>query len=393
MFESDRIQGTAIAATPAVLSDEELVGRADEAWHSIGRAHRDLLDLLREVARRETWRDDGAQDLTHWVSMRYGLSAWKAQRWVAAADALASLPLVAHALEAGVLGVDRAVELTRFATLETERDLILWAARRSSGAIRHRGDLERRRERHETRAAETERFLRMGYSDDGMRFELDAELPADQGAVVERALSRVAEQVPDLPDDLDEGSRRAPLEVRRADALVQLCSGRIAADPDHDRATVVVHASVETLLGSADATNAEVEDGPVLAPVTAQRLACDARLQISLDDVSGTPLKLGRLSRTPSPAMVRALRRRDRACRFPGCERRRYTDAHHVRWWSRGGRTDLHNLVLLCGFHHRLVHEAGWSLHMRSGGRVEWFRPDGRRYRAGPSPPGSVPLD
>lgn len=89
----------------------------------------------------------------------------------------------------------------------------------------------------------------MGYSDDGMRFELDAELPADQGAVVERALSRVAEQVPDLPDDLDEGSRRAPLEVRRADALVQLCSGRIAADPDHDRATVVVHASVEILLG------------------------------------------------------------------------------------------------------------------------------------------------
>jgi len=55
MFESDRIQGTAIAATPAVLSDEELVGRADEAWHSIGGARRDLLDLLREVARRETW--------------------------------------------------------------------------------------------------------------------------------------------------------------------------------------------------------------------------------------------------------------------------------------------------------------------------------------------------
>jgi len=393
MFETDRIQGTVATQNPTVLSDDELVGRTDGAWNSVGRAHRELLDLLREVARRETWQDGGAQDLTHWVSMRYGLSAWKAQRWVAGAEALATLPLVAQALEAGVLGIDRAVELTRFATPETERHLILWAARRSSGAIRHRGDLERRRERHETRAVEVERFLRMGYSDDGMRFELDAELPADQGAVVERALSRVAEQVPDLPHDLEDGSRRAPLEVRRADALVQLCSGRIAADPDHDRATVVVHASVETLLGSADAANAEVEDGPVLAPVTAQRLACDARLQVSLDDASGTPLMLGRLSRTPSPAMVRALRRRDRACRFPGCERRRYTDAHHVRWWSRGGRTDLENLVLLCGFHHRLVHEAGWSLHLRSGARVEWFRPDGRRYRAGPSPPGLVSLD
>ncbi|MGZ8615331.1 MAG: DUF222 domain-containing protein [Actinomycetota bacterium] len=214
-----------------------------------------------------------------------------------------------------------------------------------------------------------------------------------RGAVVERALSRVAEQVPDLPDDLDDGSRRAPLEVRRADALVQLCSGRIAADPDHDRATVVVHASVETLLGASDAANAEVEDGPVLAPVTAQRLACDARLQVSLDDVSGTPLMLGRLSRTPSPAMVRALRRRDRACRFTGCERRRYTDAHHVCWWSQDGRTDLMNLVLLCGFHHRLVHEGGWNLQLCPGARVEWFRPDGRRYRAGPAPPGSISLD
>ncbi|MGZ8583702.1 MAG: DUF222 domain-containing protein [Actinomycetota bacterium] len=112
MFETDRIQGTVATQNPTVLSDDELVGRTDGAWNSVGRAHRELLDLLREVARREAWRGGGAQDLTHWVSMRYGLSAWKAQRCVASAEALASLPLVAHALEAGVLGVDRTVELT-----------------------------------------------------------------------------------------------------------------------------------------------------------------------------------------------------------------------------------------------------------------------------------------
>jgi hypothetical protein len=43
--------------------------------------------------------------------------------------------------------------------------------------------------------------------------------------------------------------------------------------------------------------------------------------------------------------------------------------------------------VLLCGFHHRLVHEHGWRLRSEPGGEVDWYRPDGRRHRAGPAPP------
>ncbi|HEU4354494.1 MAG TPA: HNH endonuclease signature motif containing protein, partial [Actinomycetota bacterium] len=77
---------------------------------------------------------------------------------------------------------------------------------------------------------------------------------------------------------------------------------------------------------------------------------------------------------------------RDRECRFPGCGARAFTEAHHIRWWRHGGRTDLHNLVLICSFHHRLVHEYGWSLARGPDGDVVWFREDGTRYRAGPSP-------
>ena len=55
-------------------------------------------------------------------------------------------------------------------------------------------------------------------------------------------------------------------------------------------------------------------------------------------------------------------------------------------WWSRGGRTDLDNLLLICAFHHKLVHEYGWVV-KRDGpdGVVRWFRADGVRYRAGPA--------
>ncbi len=165
-----------------------------------------------------------------------------------------------------------------------------------------------------------------------------------------------------------------------------VCSGAIASDPDQDRATLVVHTRLETLLGAPGAPNAEIEHGPVLDPATAQRLACDARIQVMAEDPHGQPLSLGRITRTPSAAMVRALRYRDKKCRFPGCGRRRFTNAHHVRFWSRGGANDLGNLVLVCGFHHRLVHEGGWRLRLDPDATVRWFRPNGVRYRAGPAP-------
>ncbi|WP_234988496.1 hypothetical protein, partial [Agrococcus casei] len=40
------------------------------------------------------------------------------------------------------------------------------------------------------------------------------------------------------------------------------------------------------------------------------------------------------------------------------CPRHRgKSKAHHVRWWSHGGRTDLDNGINLCNFHHHQVHQ------------------------------------
>ena len=61
-------------------------------------------------------------------------------------------------------------------------------------------------------------------------------------------------------------------------------------------------------------------------------------------------------------AIARALKARDGGCRFPGCDRTRFTEGHHVKHWADGGETKLSNLVTLCGFHHRLVHEGGYGL-------------------------------
>jgi hypothetical protein len=133
-----------------------------------------------------------------------------------------------------------------------------------------------------------------------------------------------------------------------------------------------------------------LQGGGVVSDATARRLACDARIETILVGKNGWVKGLGRSSRDPSPQMLRALRRRDGGCRFPGCGTRAFTKAHHIRWWTKRGPTDMDNMVLLCSFHHKLVHELGWSLTLRPDNTMRFYRPDGRRYRAGPGPPEHV---
>jgi hypothetical protein len=87
--------------------------------------------------------NSGARDLAHWLVMRYGISYWKALRWIGAAHALAELPRLSEAFASGSLSLDKVVELARFASPQTESRLIAWAQGVSVGAIRHKGDLAR----------------------------------------------------------------------------------------------------------------------------------------------------------------------------------------------------------------------------------------------------------
>jgi hypothetical protein len=85
---------------------------------------------------------------------------------------------------------------------------------------------------------------------------------------------------------------------------------------------------------------------------------------------------LGRSRRLATPAQIAALTVRDgERCRFPGCTHTRYLHAHHVRHWLHGGRTDIDNLVLICSFHHQLIHDHGYRIRWASD-RWEFLRPD-----------------
>jgi hypothetical protein len=117
---------------------------------------------------------------------------------------------------------------------------------------------------------------------------------------------------------------------------------------------------------------------PWLGPIglrLAVTLSCDASSTPIVMDDDGNPLDVGHTTRTIPRRLRRALDARDCGCAFPGCGRpAAWTDGHHIRHWSNGGETKLSNLVLLCRFHHTLIHKNDWQVYIGED-RHPWFIP------------------
>ncbi len=330
--------------------------------------------------------------MAQWLSGRLGISYWAARRWVAAAHALEQLPVISAALESGTLCLDKVVELTRFATAETEEKLIAWAARVSAAAIRRRADRAHRHAVEEAREDESARFLRWWWFDDGRRLGLEGEFPAAEGAALAQAIRRAADKIPAVPQDEatpEQELAEDSLEQRCADALCALAAQGLSDDADAERPMLVVHTSLDAF-GTGEGSG--IEGGPVIHPEIARRLACDARLQFVLTDAEGNALGIGRASRDVPAWLMRELRYRDHGCTFPGCHTRAFLQAHHILHWEHGGPTDLDNLTLVCHFHHKLVHEFGWKVTL-NGSCAQWFRPSGQPYEPGRDPPRRLPAE
>jgi uncharacterized protein DUF222/HNH endonuclease len=116
--------------------------------------------------------------------------------------------------------------------------------------------------------------------------------------------------------------------------------------------------------------------GTTISTGTSEAALCDSGWQeITVDD-SGTPLDVGRARRLFSRRQREALAVRDGGCLWPEClHPPAFTEAHHIEQWKRDrGRTDLDNGILLCRFHHLLLHNNHWELRRDTDGR-HWLTP------------------
>ncbi len=142
------------------------------------------------------------------------------------------------------------------------------------------------------------------------------------------------------------------------------------------------------MLGPDGAREAFLDDGTRVSAETFRRVSCDGALVAVTTGEGGAVLDVGRKTRVVPAAIRRALWTRDRGCRFPMCSNRRFVDAHHVRHWAHGGRTSLDNLVLLCGFHHRLLHEGGLRMSLDAADAApRFFTPTGAEIAPVPDVP------
>ncbi|MEV6907382.1 DUF222 domain-containing protein [Amycolatopsis sp. NPDC051071] len=200
-------------------------------------------------------------------------------------------------------------------------------------------------------------------------------LDEETGARTAAALDAYATRRP--VDEFGQADHRT-LPQRRGDAWAELLDLAIAC-PDQPgtsgyRTMVQVTVGLDVLKSGVG--KACLDFVGELTAREARMMACDCVMVPVVLSAAGEPLDVGRLRRFVTPGQRRALNVRDRGCSFPGCHRLpKHCHAHHVRHWADGGRTDLRNLVLLCHFHHRLIHHGDWDVQIAFDGLPEFIPP------------------
>ncbi|MBA3798360.1 MAG: DUF222 domain-containing protein [Geodermatophilaceae bacterium] len=181
-------------------------------------------------------------------------------------------------------------------------------------------------------------------------------------------------QFQDGSENLDVGDTRT-IGQRRHDALIEALRQSLAAG-GLPSAGGVKPRIVITIPWTAlrDRTGAgRLADGIELSPTLTRQIADDAEIVPVWLSPTGIPVDVGRTHRLFGGRIRTALEVRDRGCAWPGCDRPSWNQAHHIRPWLGGGKTDLNNGVLLCLFHHHEIERGDWTVTIR-GGRA-WFTP------------------
>jgi Domain of unknown function (DUF222) len=372
-------------------------GILTEAFALMDRLNAKLLAAVAEHDAAELWRSDGSTSMTAWLRHHTRRSGRDAARSAKTARRLRKLPVTAAAYRDGTLSggqvqaivvnlKDRTVglfadheaqlvpELARLSVGETAVAMQDWARRADAVA----GD--------DPEPVLPERWLHLSRILDGRR-ELSGSLDPEGGAVIATAVRLATTR------DVEGEPRRSPAQ-RRGDALVDVCRWFLDHQQTRRGGRHRPHLNVITTLDALERRgHGRLVDGSALDAATVQRLVCDAGIHRVVTNGRSSILDYGSTTRSVPAPLFNALVIRDRHCRYPGCDRPPdWTEAHHVRWVTRGGTTALDNLVLLCSRHHHLLHVPGWHAKLLPGGTLEVTDPRGQVHTSDPPDSNRPPL-
>ena len=384
--------------TLADLPDPRIEEDFAEPHHSVEQLEVERLRRLAEIERRRLFERDGHLSAAAWLVATFRVAWGIAREHVRVARALDEMPITRRAVEEGDVSLSSARVLATAHDAEPERfakaeETLVDAARtqgvndlqRVAAYWRDAAAKERALTGDETSADRQTLYASKTFLG---RVRADADLNTETGELLLTALN--AQLSADATSASTVVDERSPAQ-RRADALGEILrqwldlADRPAVGGERPHVTLTV--GVETFKGLSDSPCEFEHVGPV--PVeTAEMVLCGCSVARVVLAGRSEPLDVGRRTSVPPPSMRRAVIVRDRHCRFPGCDRPpSWCDAHHVVHWTKGGPTALHNIVLLCRRHHRLIHHGRFRVETVDA-QLVFYRADGNVLEAaGRAPP------
>jgi hypothetical protein len=389
-----------IAATE-VDAEQELASLCGVLNQSYAR----LVTIVAEALDDESWAIAGVRSPEHWLTMRAGLSPFRARQVVAVARRRGELPSVMGQFGDGQLSLDQVMVVARYAPAHVEESVAEFAVHASVPQLRRAlskysfdPPAEPGHERRWTGAgngaegigvagdsvadgntpgntmgsaeagdgeaghgtvtnpptwngyalvedrSSAPAELSMSY-DEGGRFTMRFSAPADLGALVEAALREAKDAL------FGAGRPKATM----GEAMVEIAGrslGAVKSINRRDAYRTYVHLDTE---------GAWLTGKPRLPSQITEKLTCDGIVQ-PVWHTQGAPVNIGRAQRIVPTRTRRLVEDRDRGCRFPGCSATAHVECHHLIHWADGGTTDTCNLCCLCDFHHDTHHDGEFTI-------------------------------
>ena len=206
-----------------------------------------------------------------------------------------------------------------------------------------------------------DRYFTMQANIDETVWLLNGRLPGFAGRIVMGALEAKADTFPAEPGTVSRAARYADaLWAISLDSLY----GTDGASIEDSTPVLTVFVDANEAAASNGEAGVVIQGGPRVGVAAIEAILCDGVVEVTARTKDGTPLNMGRRSRTIPPALRRFILDRDgTACTITGCTSRYRLQVHHIKRWIDGGRTDPENLTTVCWFHHHIViHGQGFKI-------------------------------
>ncbi|MHB1474656.1 MAG: HNH endonuclease signature motif containing protein [Dermatophilaceae bacterium] len=390
----------------------------------------------------ESWAIAGVRSPEHWLTMRAGLSPFRARQVVAVARRAGELPSVMGEFADGQLSLDQVMVVARYAPAHVEASVAEFAVHASVPQLRralshysfdppaepgHAQSTTTRDDNTGTGNAEAGN-AEAGNAEAGDAEAGDAEAgnkaagdiktgdtaaggttagdpPGWNGfALVEDRAGAPAELSMSYdewgrftmrfsaPADLgalveaalNEGKdalfRAGRPEVTFGDAMVEIAQRSLGA------VTSINRRDAFRTYVHLDTEGGWLTGKPRLPAHLVDKLTCDGILQ-PVWHTQGAPVNVGRAQRIVPTRTRRLVEDRDRGCRFPGCPATAHCECHHLIHWVDGGPTDTWNLCCLCPFHHGAHHDGEFTVsgNANNPGGLTFTTKSGFPIRSGPT--------